>query len=221
MTAAAEPLLRLEEVSKEFRSGGRLLRVLHEVDLSVQAGETLAVTGPSGSGKSTLLAVMAGLDRPSSGRVTFEGAVISDYDEERLAAWRRRHLGFVFQSFRLIASLTALENVALPLELAGSAPEEAARRASELLAALGVDGRGRHLPHQLSGGEQQRVAIARAYIHGPSLILADEPTGSLDRDTAARVLDALFEANARHRTALVVVTHDPAVAARASRSVSL
>ncbi|MBI4345304.1 MAG: ABC transporter ATP-binding protein [Elusimicrobia bacterium] len=211
------PLLSVEGISKTYESAGQTLRVLEGVSLSVAEGEALAITGPSGSGKSTLLAVMAGLERPSAGRVLYLGREIHAWNEDERSAWRRDHVGFIFQGFRLVPSLTALENVALPLEIGGAPARDALGRAEALLAELGLSDRARHLPDQLSGGEQQRVAIARAYAHGPKLILADEPTGSLDRDNAARVLEALLEANARHRAALVVVTHDPALAKRLGR----
>jgi putative ABC transport system ATP-binding protein len=216
-----EILLELSGVSKEFPSGAETLRVLAGVDLTVRAGTTLAITGPSGSGKSTLLAVLAGLERPTSGAIRRDGEDASAWGEERLAAWRRRRAGFVFQNFRLMPTLTAAENASFPLELLGEEPAAAAARAGELLSGLGLGGRLSHRPFQLSGGEQQRVAIARAYAHRPPLILADEPTGSLDRATAAKVLDSLLEVNARSGAALVVVTHDAMVAERMERRVSL
>lgn len=215
------PILELSGISKDFASGGESLRVLDGVELKVHPGETLAVTGPSGSGKSTLLGIMAGLERPSLGRVRRDGEDASSWDEDRLAGWRRRRLGFVFQSFRLVPTLTALENAAMPLELLGAPPAEAEERAAGLLKELGLEGRLDHRPSALSGGEQQRVALARAYAHAPALILADEPTGSLDRATAEKVLAALLELNARSGTALAVVTHDPTVAAALGRSVRL
>jgi putative ABC transport system ATP-binding protein len=215
------PLLELSGIGKEFPSGTETLRVLSGVDLSVSVGETLAITGPSGSGKSTLLSILAGLERPTFGALRRDGEDSVGWDEERLARWRRRRVGFVFQSFRLMPTLTALENASFPLELLGEAPGAAETRAGELLAELGLAGRLGHRPGQLSGGEQQRVAIARAYVHRPALILADEPTGSLDRATAARVLDALLAVNAKSGAALVVVTHDPMVAERLGRRVAL
>jgi putative ABC transport system ATP-binding protein len=215
------PLLELKSVSKEFPSGGDILRVLSGVDITIRPGETLAITGPSGSGKSTLLGILAGLERPTSGGVARDGEDAGGWDEERLALWRRRRVGFVFQSFRLMPTLTAVENASFPLELLGEGPVEAERRAGQLLGELGLGERLGHRPAQLSGGEQQRVAIARAYAHRPALILADEPTGSLDRATAAKVLDALLEVNERSGAALVVVTHDPMAAERLGRSVRL
>ena len=214
-------LLAAEGVSKAFELESGTLRVLAEVSVSVAEGETVAVTGPSGSGKSTLLGILAGLERPSSGRVLWRGEEVHAWDEERRSAWRRGEVGFIFQNFRLVPSLTALENAALPLELVGRSAGDAAQAARGLLAELGLGGREDHYPHQLSGGEQQRVAIARAYAHGPKVILADEPTGSLDRETAETVFEALLTANARRGAALVVVTHDPAVAGRLSRAVAL
>jgi putative ABC transport system ATP-binding protein len=215
------PLLELSGVSKEFPSGAETLRVLSRLSLAVAPGETVAITGPSGSGKSTLLAILAGLERPTSGEIRRDGEDAATWDEERLALWRRRRVGFVFQSFRLMPTLTALENASFPLELLGETPRAATERAAELLTGLGLGGRLDHRPSQLSGGEQQRVAIARAYAHRPALILADEPTGSLDRATAARVLDSLLAVNAQSGAALVVVTHDPLVAERLGRSLTL
>jgi putative ABC transport system ATP-binding protein len=214
-------ILELSGVTKDFVSGAETLRVLDGASLAVSSGETIAVTGPSGSGKSTLLGIMAGLERPSSGRVLRDGEDAGAWDEERLARWRRRRLGFVFQSFRLVPTLTALENAALPLELLGASPAEAEERAAGILSSLGLGARLSHAPAALSGGEQQRVALARAWAHRPALILADEPTGSLDRATAERVLASLLELNAGAGTALVVVTHDPAVAGALSRVVRL
>jgi len=215
------PLLELEDVSKEFPSGSETLRVLAGLDFSIGAGEAVAVTGPSGSGKSTLLGILAGLERPTSGRVRRDGEDATAWSEERLALWRRGRVGFVFQNFRLMPTLSALENASFPLEMQGEAPDAAAAKARVLLAELGLGARADHRPDQLSGGEQQRVAIARAYAHRPALILADEPTGSLDRATAGRVLDALLGVHARSGAALVVVTHDPATAERMSRQVRL
>jgi putative ABC transport system ATP-binding protein len=214
-------LLELKAVDKRFVSAAESLHILSGVSFAVGEGETVAVTGPSGSGKSTLLGLMAGLERPSSGQILFEGADLGSWDEDRLAAWRRKEVGFIFQSFRLISSLTALENVALPLEILGRPSPEAADSARRLLKELGLEERGEHFPHQLSGGEQQRVAIARAYAHEPRIIFADEPTGSLDRETAAKVLSTLLETNARRRTALIIVTHDAGAASQMQRRLAL
>lgn len=218
---SGEALLSLEAVSKDYSSPAGPLRVLHGVSFSVAAGETVAVTGPSGSGKSTLLGLMAGLERPDAGKVLHRGRWLGGLSEDELAAWRRTKVGFVFQSHRLIAPLSALENAMLPLELSGASEQEARAKAMDALGALGLSARADHRPHQLSGGEQQRVAIARAYVHSPELILADEPTGALDGDTAAAVLDSLLALNAGRGTALVLVTHNPEAAARLSRRVSL
>lgn len=214
-------LLEVRAVGKDFRAAGQELHILSGVSLTVAKGETLAITGPSGAGKSTLLGLMAGLDRPSRGEVLYNGQALSAWDEERLSLWRRQSAGFIFQNFRLIPSLTALENAALPLELLGQGGPQARKSAAALLEELGLSGRAEHLPSQLSGGEQQRVAIARAFIHGPELVFADEPTGALDRETAGRVLDSLFSAQKARGAALVVVTHDPAVWSRAGRTLPL
>ncbi len=215
------PLIKLEGVTKTFATPFHTLKVLDGVSFEVGAGETLAVTGPSGSGKSTLLGLMAGLDRPTSGGIFFRGDALSGFDEDGLAAWRRAEVGFIFQSFRLIGNLTALENVSLPLEILGRGRDAAEEEARARLGALGMADRSEHFPDALSGGEQQRVAIARAYVHEPKLILADEPTGSLDRETASWVLDTLLKTNAEHHTALIVVTHDTAVSEKMSRCLRL
>ena len=196
-----------------------MLRILDAIDLSIAAGEFAAILGPSGSGKSTLLGLMAGLDRPTRGEVLLEGEPIHGMTEDQLALLRRRKVGFVFQSYQLLSNLTARENVLLPLELAGHAG--AGARATELLAAVGLGERGHHYPSQLSGGEQQRVALARAFGTRPPLLLADEPTGNLDSATGASILDALVRLRSESGTTLVLVTHDPAVAALAGRRLHL
>ena len=213
------PRLELRRLTRRLPSGGRELTILDSVDLAIDPGECLAILGPSGSGKSTMLALMAGLDRPSSGEVLIDGVPIQDLSEDALALLRRRTIGFVFQSYQLLGNLTALENVMLPVELAGA--DEPRARAAALLAEVGLAERGHHYPSQLSGGEQQRVALARAFAVAPPLLLADEPTGNLDSATGARVLDTLMALRARHGTSLVMVTHDPAIAARADRQVHL
>jgi len=196
-----------------------MLTILDDIDLDVRRGEFVAVLGPSGSGKSTLLALMAGLDRPSSGAVRFEGERIDRWSEDRLALLRRHKIGFVFQSFQLLGNLTARENVMLPMELLGM--RDPRRRADDLLGAVGLSERGHHYPTQLSGGEQQRVALARAFAPRPALLLADEPTGNLDGATGRVVLDMLVQMRAEEGATLVLVTHDPAVAGLADRRIHL
>jgi putative ABC transport system ATP-binding protein len=189
------------------------------VSLEVQAGETLAIVGPSGAGKSTLLALLAGLDLPTKGRVLISGSDLNQLDEDGRAELRARRVGFVFQSFHLVPSLTALENVMLPLELTGAA--DAAPRATEMLGRVGLGARVGHYPRQLSGGEQQRVALARATVARPALLFADEPTGNLDSATGARVCDLLFQLNADLGTTLVLVTHDRSLADRCQRVLTM
>jgi putative ABC transport system ATP-binding protein len=196
-----------------------MLTILDDVRLDVRRGESLAVLGPSGSGKSTLLALMAGLDRPSSGEVRVDGERIDALSEDELARLRRHKIGFVFQSFQLLGNLTARENVLLPLELLGE--RDARRRADALLEEVGLSERGHHYPSQLSGGEQQRVALARAFGPRPALLLADEPTGNLDGATGRVVLDLLIGMQANEGSTLIVVTHDPAVAELADRRIHL
>jgi len=196
-----------------------MLTILDDIEIDVRRGEFVAVLGPSGSGKSTLLALMAGLDRPSSGEVSFEDQRIDRWSEDRLAILRRHKIGFVFQSFQLLGNLTARENVLLPMELLGA--RRAHQRADELLDAVGLSERGHHYPSQLSGGEQQRVALARAFAPRPALLLADEPTGNLDGATGRMVLDILVGMRASEGATLVLVTHDPAVAGLADRRIHL
>jgi len=196
-----------------------MLTILDDVSLAVGAGESIAVVGASGAGKSTLLALLAGLDEPTAGAVWLEGIELSALDEDGRAEARARHVGFVFQSFHLIPSLTALENVMLPLELAGRADARAAAR--EVLRQVGLEGRLGHYPRQLSGGEQQRVAIARAFVTKPSVLFADEPTGNLDTTTGARVIQLLFDLNKATGTTLVLVTHDRAIAERCNRVIEM
>jgi putative ABC transport system ATP-binding protein len=206
-------------IGKWVRSGDGELVILRDIDLEVTRGEALAVVGASGSGKSTLLALLAGLDAPSSGTVELEGADLFALDEDARAELRGRLLGFVFQSFQLLPALNALENVMLPLELAGS--PDAEPRAREMLARVGLADRLSHYPKHLSGGEQQRVALARAFVVRPKLLLADEPTGSLDAQSGAAVIELLFELNRENGTTLILVTHDEALAARCMRAVRL
>jgi putative ABC transport system ATP-binding protein len=213
------PRIQLRGLTRRLPSGGRELTIVDRIDLSIAAGEFVAILGPSGSGKSTLLALMAGLDRPTEGSVVLDGRPIQDLSEDDLALVRRRTIGFVFQSFQLLSNLTARENVLLPLELADI--PDARRRADELLATVGLGERGHHYPSQLSGGEQQRVALARAFGPRPVILLADEPTGNLDRVTGHVVLDTLVTLRRETGTTLVLVTHDPEVAELADRRIHL
>jgi putative ABC transport system ATP-binding protein len=211
-------VLIAENLSKTYRSGGQQLAAVRNVSFRVEPGETVAIVGPSGSGKTTLLGLLAGLDRPSGGAVRLDGTDLGALSEDARARLRRERIGFVFQSFQLIPTLTARENVEVPLELRG---ERAGGRADELLARVGLGGRGHHFPAQLSGGEQQRVAIARAFVHRPSILFADEPTGNLDAATGGRIIELLTELNRELGTTLVLVTHDPDLAARARRVIRL
>ncbi|HEX5870632.1 MAG TPA: ABC transporter ATP-binding protein, partial [Longimicrobium sp.] len=186
-------MLIADDLQKTYRSGGRPLSALQNVSFQVEPGETVAIVGPSGSGKTTLLGLLAGLDRPTGGRVLLDGTDMGALSEDDRAKLRREKIGFVFQSFQLIPTLTARENVAVPLDLAGTGG--AAARADELLERVGLGGRGHHYPTQLSGGEQQRVALARAFIHRPSILFADEPTGNLDAATGARIIELMMELN--------------------------
>jgi putative ABC transport system ATP-binding protein len=213
------PTIELQRLTKTFRSGASALTVLSEVDLTIEAGESVAILGPSGSGKSTLLALIAGLDRPTSGRVLLDGEPIQDRSESELALLRRHKIGFVFQSFQLLTNMTAQENVRLPLELIDA--EDPASNADELLALVGLADRGHHYPAQLSGGEQQRVALARAFAAEPPILLADEPTGNLDRHTGQRVLEVMVQLRRHFQSTLVLVTHDTAVAQLADRRLYL
>jgi putative ABC transport system ATP-binding protein len=212
-------VIETEGLRKEYRSGTKRLTVLADVDLRIESGEFVSVVGPSGSGKSTLLALLAGLDDPTAGRVLLDGVDLAGLDEDDRARLRRDRIGFVFQSFQLIASLTALENVRVPLDLAGR--RDGAERARALLDRVGLGERTDHLPVQLSGGEQQRVALARAFVHKPDILFADEPTGNLDHDTGSAILGLMRELNQDHGTTLVLVTHDAELAAAAGRTVRL
>jgi len=212
-------MIELQGVSRTVPSGDTMLTILHPLDLRLDSGRVVAITGPSGSGKSTLLGLIAGLDSPSSGRILIDGADITAMPEDELARFRGTRIGFVFQFFHLLPSLTAWENVRVPLEIAGSA--DAGRRADGLLTEVGLAGRRHHYPSQLSGGEQQRVAIARALANDPPILLADEPTGNLDSGTGHQVIDLLIDVNRRRKTTVVLVTHDPELAQLAEVSVAL
>jgi putative ABC transport system ATP-binding protein len=214
-----DTVLAAERLGKQVSSPEGTLAILADVTLEVRRGESVAVVGASGAGKSTLLALLAGLDEPTSGRVWLAGRELTALDEDGRAALRARHVGFVFQSFHLVPALTALENVMLPLELAGRT--DARRTALEVLDRVGLAERVGHYPRQLSGGEQQRVAIARAFVAGPDVLFADEPTGNLDAGTGGRIMDLLFGLNAGAGTTLILVTHDRSIAARCGRLVRL
>jgi putative ABC transport system ATP-binding protein len=212
-------VLEAKSLSKTVASPEGPLAILSDVTVAVRAGETLAIVGASGAGKSTLLALLAGLDSPTSGRVCIAGVDITDLDEDGRAAVRGRSVGFVFQSFHLIPSLTALENVMLPLEL--KARRDARQTAAQALEQVGLTSRAAHYPKQLSGGEQQRVAIARAFVTEPAVLFADEPTGNLDTHTGQRVTDLLFDLNRKTGSTLVLVTHDRGLAQRCNRTLEL
>ncbi len=217
--AARSSVLKAEHLTKQVQSPEGPLTIVHDVSLDIASGESVAVVGASGAGKSTLLALLAGLDLPSAGSVLLEGRDLTRLDEDGRALVRAQRVGFVFQSFHLIPSLTALENVMLPLELAGHA--RAREAALETLRQVGLQERARHYPRQLSGGEQQRVALARAFVTRPAVLFADEPTGNLDAATGARIGELLFEMNAHSRTTLVLVTHDADLASRCERIVHM
>lgn len=212
-------ILNAQNLSKVVGSAEGKLTILHDLSLDLARGDSLAIVGSSGSGKSTLLGLLAGLDQPSGGEVRLAGHALGDLDEDQRARVRAAHVGFVFQSFQLLDSLDALENVMLPLELEGRAA--ARQRARELLERVGLGQRLGHYPRQLSGGEQQRVAIARAFAAQPDVLFADEPTGNLDARTGAQVADLLFELNRATGTTLVLVTHDSALARRCDRVIAL
>jgi putative ABC transport system ATP-binding protein len=212
-------MIALRGVSKTVQSGGHPLTILHPLDLTVQAGQCVAIVGPSGSGKSTLLGLIAGLDAPSGGSIEIDGVDITRLDEDRLARLRGDKIGFVFQFFHLVPSLTALENILVPMEIAGR--RDARSRAQALLDEVGLHDRGHHYPSQLSGGEQQRIAIARALANDPPLILADEPTGNLDSTNGQHILDLLLQVRKARQATLVLVTHDPTVAAIADARLTL
>ncbi|MBU4498908.1 MAG: ABC transporter ATP-binding protein [Thiobacillus sp.] len=213
------PVVAARALTQRVNTSDGPLLILSDVELAVKAGETLAITGASGSGKSTLLGLLAGLDQPSSGELSLLGQNLNALDEDARARLRAGRIGFVFQSFQLLPALTALENILLPLELAGRA--DARERASHWLERVGLAARSGHTPRQLSGGEQQRIALARAFATDPEIVFADEPTGNLDAETGARIIDLLFELNASAHTTLILVTHDEALAARCQRRIHL
>ncbi|UOR05642.1 ABC transporter ATP-binding protein [Hymenobacter aerilatus] len=212
-------MLKIENLTKSYTSGGRALTVLQNVSFELMAGDTLAIIGSSGSGKTTLLGLCAGLDRATSGSVWLNGIQLDTLTEDQRAAVRNEHVGFIFQNFQLLPTLTALENVLVPLELRGISNGTAT--AQGLLERVGLGGRGHHYPTQLSGGEQQRVSLARAFANRPKILFADEPTGNLDAETSATVEELLFELNREAGTTLVLVTHDPELANKTQRVIRL
>ena len=212
-------VLKAERTTRQVSSPDGLLTIVRDVSLEIRARESVAIVGPSGAGKSTLLALLAGLDTLSSGRIWLAGEELTTLDEDGRARVRAAHVGFVFQSFHLVPALTALENVMLPLELRGQ--RDARAQASEMLKRVGLAARAGHYPRQLSGGEQQRVAMARASVGQPTVLFADEPTGNLDTVTGDRIIDLFFELNAAAQTTLVLVTHDPALAGRCGRVLTM
>lgn len=212
-------ILRVENLTKTYQSGGRELTVLHGVNFSLEPGDTFSIVGPSGSGKTTLLGLCAGLDRASSGSVYLNDIQLDKLSEDERAAVRNQYVGFIFQNFQLLPTLTALENVMIPMELRGE--KGAQKTAQSLLERVGLGSRGHHYPTQLSGGEQQRVSLARAFANRPKLLFADEPTGNLDTDTSATVIDLLFELNREAGTTLVLVTHDLDLAAKTQRVIRI
>jgi putative ABC transport system ATP-binding protein len=212
-------MIAIKNLTMRLTAGGQTVTILDDVSLDIPAKQMVAIVGPSGSGKSTLLGLIAGLDKPTQGSILLDGVDITAMPESEMARYRRHTIGYIFQSFHLIPTLTALENVAVPLELNGDAA--AGARARELLAAVGLRDRGGHYPVQLSGGEQQRVAVARAFACRPPILLADEPTGNLDTATGRQVIDLILSLNRDHGSTLVLVTHDAALASHAERIVSL
>ena len=216
---SANTILKVEHLSKDFKSGDDTVQVLSDVSFAVEAGSTCAIVGPSGSGKTTLIAICAGLERPSEGSVLFDDVLLHKASEEQLARIRNQSIGFIFQSFQLLPSLTALENVMVPAEISG---EKLVRgSAIELLGRVGLGRRLHHFPAQLSGGEQQRVAIARAFMNSPKILYADEPTGNLDAETADSIVKLIFNLNASSGTTLILVTHDRELTEQADRTISL
>jgi len=214
-------ILSVNNLSKTFKSGNKELTVLRDINFSIEKGISCAIVGPSGSGKTTLLGLCAGLDKPTSGDVILNDQKISALKESDLSAIRNEQIGFVFQSFQLIPTLTALENVMVPIELRGVSYREVEKKAIDLLDKVGLKDRVTHYPTQLSGGEQQRVGLARAFIHKPEVLFADEPTGNLDGDTGSQIEDLLFELNKDEGTTLIIVTHDRELASKCNRIIEL
>ncbi|HLR24408.1 MAG TPA: ABC transporter ATP-binding protein [Fodinibius sp.] len=215
------PILEATNITQKFRSGDRELKVLDQINFTITGGTTCSIVGPSGSGKTTLLGLCAGLDRPTQGEVKLNDIALAPLSEDERAKVRNKYVGFVFQTFQLVPTLTALENVMVPLELRGQKTEEVRREATALLREVGLKDRLEHYPTQLSGGEQQRVAIARAFINKPKILFADEPTGNLDAETGATIEKLLFNLNEVNGTTLVLVTHDLSLAKQCRRTIHL
>ncbi|SMO77900.1 ABC transporter ATP-binding protein [Gracilimonas mengyeensis] len=214
-------ILEVQQLYRKFQSGDKTLTVVDDINFSIPEGISCAIVGPSGSGKTTLLGLCAGLDRPTSGSVTLNGIPLNPLNEDERAKVRNQHVGFVFQTFQLVPTLTALENVMVPLELRGEATKEVRQRATQLLESVGLGDRTHHYPTQLSGGEQQRVAIARAFINRPKILFADEPTGNLDTETGEYIEKLIFDLNEQQGTTLVMVTHDLELAKKCDRIIKL
>lgn len=215
----SQPIVEIKDLHLSLIGGAGPVNILRGIDLTVESGQTISVVGPSGAGKTTLLMVLSGLEQPTNGRISVAGTDLQTLNEDGLARFRRQHVGIVFQSFHLVPTMTALENVALPLEFAGAG--HAFDRARTALAATGLNDRIDHFPGELSGGEQQRVALARAFVANPALILADEPTGNLDRETGQMVMQLLFDLQQEYGTTLILVTHDAALAGRCHQTVQM
>lgn len=214
-------ILKLDSLTRQFKSGDKTLTVVDNVTFEIEEGISCAIVGPSGSGKTTLLGLSAGLDQPTSGDVTLNGINLNPLNEDQRAEVRNRHVGFVFQTFQLVPTLTAVENVMVPLELRGEATNKVRKRAIELLKEVGLGERSHHYPTQLSGGEQQRVAVARAFINNPKILFADEPTGNLDSETGEHIENLIFDLNRKQGTTLVLVTHDLDLADKCDRVIKL
>lgn len=214
-------ILKLDSLTRQFKSGDKTLTVVDNVTFEIEEGISCAIVGPSGSGKTTLLGLSAGLDQPTSGDVTLNGINLNPLNEDQRAEVRNRHVGFVFQTFQLVPTLTAVENVMVPLELRGEATNTVRERAIELLTEVGLGERSHHYPTQLSGGEQQRVAVARAFINNPKILFADEPTGNLDSETGEHIENLIFDLNRKQGTTLVLVTHDLDLADKCDRVIKL
>jgi len=217
--AEKQDVLKINSLSKTYRSNAKDLTVLKDVNFTIGAGETVSIVGPSGSGKTTLLGLCAGLDQPTNGSVELFGSKLGDLDEDQRALLRNEHVGFIFQNFQLIPTLTALENVTIPLELKGA--KNVKTKALELLERVGLKDRAKHYPNQLSGGEQQRVSLARAFSNAPKLLFADEPTGNLDGETGDKIEKLLFDLNKEKGTTLIIVTHDLELASKTDRVIKL